>query len=103
MTDAEILAFTHRLERTLPPGYGFVCMTDEATEEEGPALMVQETGPPFPPGKLIWIAKRLIGGRILKGALLIAPEQDPAELEARAYVVVAVLDGYARRHAAQFN
>ncbi len=101
MTDDELIAFTDSILPELPDGYGFWCV--RADSDDSVALLVEDTEPPMPPGKLLWIARELAGGRIIKGALLVAPDQDPAELRTRALVVVGVLELQVRRDAHRFN
>jgi hypothetical protein len=96
----DALAFVCDLQKRLPDGWGFISFEDD----EGVSnLVVTETEPPLPAGWLVWLAKNLLGGRILKGAVYFKDDDRPEDVESRAWVVLELLKQQERRDAARWN
>lgn len=96
----ELLDVTRVIREVLPKEWGFYCVRVDGVEE--PQMLF--TRPPEPlGGSFIWIARELIGGTVLKGAIHVPDVITPDELRLRALAVVSVLEIKARQHAARFN
>lgn len=90
MTPRDGLKFAVGFGENLTDGWGFLTVRDGETV----GVVINETPPELPRGWMIWLAKQLQGGRILKGAVLFGPDDTPEEVERRAWLVLAAL----RRH-----
>lgn len=69
-------------------GWGFLTMQPDG----GPVgLVIDETEPPLPPGWMLWLAKDIPGGRILRGAVFFSLQDTPEDVERRAWLVLSAL------------
>lgn len=100
MSPNESLAFAVGLRGSLPPGWGW--LTWEGYDGRL-HLVIEESRPPLPPGWLIWLARDLLGGGMLRGAVTFGPDDSPQDVEARVWVVLAHLRAQEARLAARWN
>lgn len=98
MTPEEALAFAVSFVQYLPAGWGF---SAEAGHDGIDALILTEieTGGPW----MVWLSKGLIGGRTLRGGVLISQKDTPQDVEARAWIVLGRLQVLERQDAAGWN
>lgn len=94
MTPENVSEFVGGLH--LPDGWGILCR-EEGGEQR---IVISEASPDL---WLLWIAKRIVGGRILKGGVSFRPEDTPREVEARAWVALRELRIRELRDAAEWN
>jgi len=100
MTPVGVLQFAADFRPNLPDTWGFLVWVDDDGVSN---LIVSKTEPPMPPGWMIWLAKKIAGGRTLKGGVLFSEDDTPQDVEARAWVVLGVLRGQETRDAAKWN
>ncbi len=95
----DALVFVRTFQKQLPPGWGFLSFEDD---DGVPNLILSETIPPMPAGWMLWIAKP-IGSGILKGGVYFTEKDRPEDVEARAWIILGLLELRLRSEAATWN
>lgn len=101
MTPQEALRFAESFALELPDGWGFLA---EAQDFDGAAaLVLTETPPALPVGWILWLSKRITGGRILKAGVFFSEDDTPQDVEAKAWAILGRLQITERQDAARWN
>lgn len=88
MSPEDALEFAVGFQAELSDGWGFLAVQGD---DGIPSLIVSEAVPPFPAGWVIWLAKPISGGRILKGGVYFTDDDGPERVERRAWMVLELL------------
>jgi hypothetical protein len=99
MSPEEAIDFAKAFRHKLPDGWGFLVL-DEGGERH---LILTETEPPAPHGMILWLAKEIAGGRTLRGAVVFNEDDEPQDVEVRAWIVLGLLRSQERLDAALWN
>lgn len=96
MTTDDATVFAREMAPELPSGWGWLTYQPEV----GPLLLVVEE---IPDGWMVWLAKAIAGGRILKGSVKFGARDSREDFEMRAWLVLGLLRRQELVDAARWN